>query len=257
MLVLTRRTDDLVTFPEVGISVHFLKVRAGQARIGIDAPKDISIVRGELRPDESLEFTSLLERSPLRCLPPEARHAIRNDLQQISVGMHLYRELLAAGQIREAESIFQDVDDALSRLNESQWLKRQQAKSPTPNVKIALVEDDRNERELLAGLLRLKGYRVDGYQDGLSAIENMSTTSPPNIILVDMLMPVCDGAETVRTIRQNHCFDSSAIFVVSGTTPDSSDLSIGSGGADHWFCKPLNPECLIDAIESRVRAVSN
>ncbi|MCC9600335.1 response regulator [Stieleria sp. JC731] len=246
-----------MTFPEVGISLHFLKVRAGQARIGIDAPKNISIIRGELRSGESIDSDSLPNRFQLQCLPPAARHAIRNDLQQISVGMHLYRELIAAGQIDEAESTFRDIDDALARLNDCQWLKRQKEAEPTKDVSIALVEDDRNERELLAGLLRLKGYRVQGYQDGLSALENMSSTAPPNIILVDMLMPVCDGAQTVRTIRQNHRFDDSAIFVVSGMNPEASELSVGSGGADHWFCKPLNPECLIDAIENRIRTLDN
>ncbi|MDM4017304.1 response regulator [Roseiconus lacunae] len=256
MLVLTRRTDDLVTFPEVGISLRFLKVRAGQARVGIDAPKDISIVRGELQSEEIISESALADRFPMHCVPPEARHSIRNELHQISVGMHLYRELLAAGQIEEAECTFQDIEAALSRLNESKWLQRQASKPVSKNISIALVEDDQNERELLAGLLRLKGYRVQGYQDGQSALDDMSTSTPPNIILVDMLMPVVSGAETVRTLRENERFNSSAIFVVSGMTPDSSEISVGTGGADHWFCKPLNPECLIDAIEERVHTFS-
>ena len=50
MLVLSRKLNEQVLFPELGISVEVIKVRGGQVRLGIKAPNSVRIVRGELNP---------------------------------------------------------------------------------------------------------------------------------------------------------------------------------------------------------------
>ena len=264
MLVLTRRSEDLIHFPEVGITVHFLRVRSGQARVGVDAPQHISILRGELGDEAGV--ARRIGPAEVAQLPRRLRHAVRNDLHQVSLGIHLYRELLHAGQPEEAEAAFETVRDVIQRLNESQWLQRpadgtddtprgdpKTTRSSGQSLSIAIVEDDHNEREMLAGFLRLRGYTVNGFADGRQAIDGLGSAGLPDVIIVDMQMPVCDGAELVRNLRQNPKFDGCAIYAVSGASPAESGLSIGDkNGVDHWFPKPLNPKALIDSVEQRI-----
>ena len=267
MLVLTRRSEDLIHFPEVGITVHFLRVRSGQARVGVEAPKSISILRGELGEDPGA--ARRIGPKEVDQLPKRLRHEVRNELHQISLGVHLYRELLNAGQPEEAEVAFNTVREVIQRLNESEWLqragegpdreegegKRSQTEPPSGrSLQIAIVEDDRNEREMLAGFLRLRGYTVNGFADGRQALNSLGASGLPDVIIVDMQMPVCDGAELVRTLRNDPKFDGCAIYAVSGESPAESGLSIGDkDGVDDWFPKPLNPKALIESVEQKVR----
>ncbi len=55
MLVLTRREDQTITFPELGITLQILRVGGQQVRIGIDAPRDVRVLRGELTEEQALE----------------------------------------------------------------------------------------------------------------------------------------------------------------------------------------------------------
>ena len=48
MLVLSRRPDQQIVFPSIGVSIKLLKVRGAVAKIGIDAPRDLKILRDEV-----------------------------------------------------------------------------------------------------------------------------------------------------------------------------------------------------------------
>ncbi|MEO1528439.1 MAG: response regulator [Planctomycetota bacterium] len=268
MLVLTRRSEDLIHFPEVGITVHFLRVRSGQARVGVDAPKHISILRGEL--GEEPGVSKRIGPVELARLPKRVRHAVRNDLHQISLGVHLYRELLSAGRPDEAEVAFNTVRDVIKRLDESHWLQRpsdvlenhddspglpKTTQSGGRALAIAIVEDDHNEREMLAGFLRLKGYSVSGFADGRQALDGLGSATLPDVIIVDMQMPICDGGEMVRALRENPKYDGCAIYAVSASSPEECGLEIGTKlGVDDWFPKPLNPKALMDTVDQRAHA---
>lgn len=48
MLVLSRKCDETIVFPELGITITIIKTDPGRVRVGIDAPRDVRVVRGEL-----------------------------------------------------------------------------------------------------------------------------------------------------------------------------------------------------------------
>lgn len=56
MLVLSRRNGETISFPDQDIQIHVLRVSGSRVQIGIDAPKEVSIRRGELSTDEIHEF---------------------------------------------------------------------------------------------------------------------------------------------------------------------------------------------------------
>jgi CheY-like chemotaxis protein len=108
-----------------------------------------------------------------------------------------------------------------------------------------LVEDEENERELLAGYLRLAGFAVDTAGDGCDALDHLHAGERPDVVLLDMSLPRCDGATTAREIRRDPACAGLKIFAVSGHSPNEYKLDRGHGGIDRWFHKPLDPAALL------------
>ncbi len=250
MLVLSRRAKDKISFPEVGITVHFIRIQSGTAKIGIDAPMQIQIVRNEVCPDQATDAENL--RSELLRLPRQVRHAIRNELHAVSVGTHLLREQLHLGMKDDAQETFETIQESLQRLDDNQVLQRPQNVPNVPTTSergtVLVVEDQANERELLARLLSIKGYEVAIAGDGNEALEYLATHDTPKVILMDMNLPRCDGASAVRKIRANSEHGDARVFAVSGSSPENNELEIGRQGIDRWFSKPVNTDSLLNAI---------
>ncbi|MEO0530908.1 MAG: response regulator [Planctomycetota bacterium] len=246
MLVITRRSADKISFPQIGVTVHFIRVQGSAAKVGVDAPRDIVIVRDEAANDAAA--VAKLREQWLR-LPKEVRHEIRNELHAVSVGLHLLREQIRSGQESDAEETFTMVQDALARIDGNEVLKRPE---PTTGKSlpgtVLVVDDNDNEREMLAGFLRLQGHAVVCLRDGAEAIDYLETHDAPEVVLMDMRMPNIDGGSAVRRIRKNDRYSAMRIFAISGTEPDENDLQIGDEGVNRWFRKPLNPQFLLDAI---------
>lgn len=246
MLVVTRRTADTLSFPQVGITVHFVRVQGGSAKVGIDAPRDIVILRDNIErgPKEAARIREQWNR-----LPKNVRHEIRNELHAISVGIHLYKEQVKAGVYTDASATFDEIQSAIRRLDENEVLQRPDKDRPAPLPgTILVVEDDENEREMLAGFLRLQGFAVIAVGDGAEALDYLQQHEDPLVVLVDMCMPRCNGGDMVRQLRADARHHQTRVFAISGTTPEDNNLNIGNGGVDRWFRKPLNPQFLVDAI---------
>lgn len=249
MLVISRRTGESLSFTEVGITVHFLRIQAASAKLGIEAPQYIHITRDESHP-EATEMVNELRRSMVR-LPRETRHSIRNQLHLISVGSHLYKEQMEHGLTAAAEETFQTLQGALRALDQHSVLQRPEtADRANPSVPSTalLVEDDANERTLLAALLRLRGFKVSCVENGEQAICYLKENDAPGIILLDMLMPERDGRSTLSFIRGDERFARTKVFVVSGTTPEDHDIAADAGEYDRWFAKPLAVDDLVCAL---------
>jgi CheY-like chemotaxis protein len=121
---------------------------------------------------------------------------------------------------------------------------RDEKPAPPQPRRALLVEDNPNERKLLAGFLKMAGFEVETAGDGEDALEYLKSHQLPDVILLDMLMPRCDGPTAVSRIRRDPALASTKIFVVSGSAPGNFGLETGPGGIDRWFNKPIDPEQL-------------
>ena len=148
MLVLTRRSNEKISFPQVGITVHFVRVQSGHVKVGVDAPRDIAIVRDEIADDKTAE--ALVRRQLLR-LPSELRQEMRAQLNEIREGAHLYRELLKAGMTVEADETFATLQGALGRLEENEVL-RHPDRDRIPSVSGTVVFDRRGAQRARAAI---------------------------------------------------------------------------------------------------------
>ena len=246
MLVLSRKVDQKVSFPGLGITVQILRVKGPTVRLGVDAPMEVRILRDELD-DNGHDKTP--PRAHVIRLPQNTRHEIRNELNALSIALHLFKQELDAGYYDDAEATFDKLVEHVERLSDNRALSRQGVSAADTTESTALlVEDHPNEREMLAGFLRLHGYQVATAADGLEAIDYLESNVKPSVVLIDMRMPHCDGPTTIRRIRENPAFDEVKIFAISGSTAEENRMNEQEEGVNGWFMKPLNPKSLVDAL---------
>jgi CheY-like chemotaxis protein len=172
----------------------------------------------------------------------------------------LLHRKIELGDLSDAEStifkIFNELKSIETELDGSPATKpREPAKSEQsaeePHHRALVVEDDDNERELLAGCLRVSGFEVDTAADGLQAMVRL-TEKAPDVVLLDIRMPRFDGRKTISAIRSNPDYRDLKLFAVSGTKPEEMKISVGPNGVDRWFTKPLNPKELLDALRDEL-----
>ena len=243
MLVLSRGPADKIIFPNLDITVEILRIAGNRVRVGIDAPKDVRVLRHELV-DEQSGMGASTRTSHLS-------HAFRNRLNTANLALHLLQRQLDAGLAEEAETTLQKALRELDTLNETiggTAAAQSNAAQARPPRRALLVEDDANESELLAGYLQMSGFEVERAMDGLQAMIYLSRHHSPDIVLLDMNMPRLNGPKTVSSIRGNPAYRNVKIFAVTGASQTECGVRIGPKGVDRWFSKPIDPQKLVDQM---------
>jgi carbon storage regulator CsrA len=246
MLVLSRRPNEKIIFPTLQIGVQVVAIKPGVVRLGIEAPDEVGVFREEiLDPDQlaALQARAAAGDAEWRQL----RHFLRNRLNALGLGLTLLREQLRVGRLQESDSTLAKLtEEFLSVRQRLETFTSEPGRTSFPVTRRALlVEDDENERELLAGLLRMAGLTVDTAGDGCDALDYLRGRGRPDILLLDMVLPRCDGPSMVRTLRQDPTFAGLKIFAVSGHSPKEVGLSEDPTGVDRWFRKPIDPAILL------------
>lgn len=241
MLVLSRRQGQRILFPDLDISVEVASVKGPTVRVGIEAPRDVVIVREEV---EAMQRTA----APVAHPDSHQRHELRGRLNTLSMALAVAEKQLKAGLAPDAESTLRHAQEILEHLTPADSSAPPTA-SPRP-IEALLVEDNPNEESLLSSYLRLSGFQVATVHDGYEALNFLTGHERPDFLLLDMRLPRLGGPETVAAIRENPAYRGLTIFAVSGSSPREFNLSTGQEGVDAWFQKPLNPKRIVDAMNA-------
>jgi CheY-like chemotaxis protein len=113
--------------------------------------------------------------------------------------------------------------------------------------KILWAEDHPAQRELLAQMLRLNGFEVAVASNGLEAVEK-TVDWVPDLILMDLRMPVMDGFEAIRVIRARDSTQMIPIIAVSVWATAKHRERALAAGANELIAKPVDSNQLIQTI---------
>jgi DNA-binding response OmpR family regulator len=123
--------------------------------------------------------------------------------------------------------------------------------APVPR-RILVVDDDPTVAEVVSGYLQRAGYAVDRAVDGRAALDQ-ATTRPPDLVVLDLMLPEIDGLEVCRRLRAEPLSHSVPIVMLTAKG-DEHDRILGLElGADDYVTKPFSPRELVLRIQSVLR----
>ena len=116
--------------------------------------------------------------------------------------------------------------------------------------KVLVVEDDPDVRAALTRALSFEGYAVAVAEDGGRALEAVAH-DPPNLIVLDVMMPFVDGLETCRRLRARG--DETPVLMLTALGDVSDRVDGLDAGADDYLAKPFALEELLARIRALLR----
>jgi carbon storage regulator CsrA len=251
MLVLSRRTNEKIVFPSLGITVSVESIDSNRVRIGIDAPPEIPVLRDELVSADTNTRTRSRDTAYHK-----RNHELRNRLNAMAVGLHLLQRQLDLGMLSDGNKAISETLRELQEMNDllGSTSTPKTKTSPVQNLRALVVDDNKNEAELLAGYLRTYGYDVFTANNGTECLDFLTSHTRPDVILLDMNMPQMDGKAAIRRIRENPAHDGIKVFAVSGLSQETACIETGPQGVDRWFTKPIQPDELVKELQRELSA---
>ena len=118
--------------------------------------------------------------------------------------------------------------------------------------KILVIEDNEQNRYLFSFILEKNGYRVIVAPDGLEGI-NKAKEEKPDLILVDIRLPVMDGYEVTRRLKDLTEFEDVPIIALTAYAMERDREKALQAGCDGYIPKPIIPEEFIKVVNSYLR----
>ena len=112
-------------------------------------------------------------------------------------------------------------------------------------ARILLAEDHLDSREALCALLEAFGFEVIPAVNGAEAVE-LARRHPPDLVLMDIMMPEVDGFEATRRLRDFP--ETRDIPIITLTAMEGSRTQALEAGADDFLAKPINSGQLLDKV---------
>jgi two-component system, OmpR family, alkaline phosphatase synthesis response regulator PhoP len=117
------------------------------------------------------------------------------------------------------------------------------------SLKILLVDDDPDILELLEYNLNREGFLTKTAENGKIAIE-VAEAFMPDMILMDVMMPIMDGIEAGRIIKQNKLLKHIYLVFLTARAEEFSEVAAFEIGANDYITKPVKPRALISRIKA-------
>ncbi len=115
----------------------------------------------------------------------------------------------------------------------------------SPTVRVLIVDDDRDIRETLGDLLTDEGFEVEAAWNGETALSRLAEGFRPDVIVLDVMMPVMDGL-TFRSLQRSHpALAGIPVLGLTAFPPPDADFEC--------LQKPLRFELLVEKLRAVVR----
>lgn len=120
------------------------------------------------------------------------------------------------------------------------------------SARILIADDDPGVLESLSGLLRYSGFDVSG-ADGRESLLRELHKAPPDLLLLDVIMPGSDGVQLLQEIKSDQRWRDIPVLMVSSLSPEEmTERTFGLGAAD-FIRKPFRPRELVARVQAQLR----
>jgi CheY-like chemotaxis protein len=115
-------------------------------------------------------------------------------------------------------------------------------------MRILVVDDDEDIREVIGLILREQGHLVDEAPDGVAALERLRTGERPSVILLDLMMPNLDGEGFMKAMKMDPSIADIPVWILSGHPhARQKAMELGAVGC---LVKPVELEQMISVVET-------
>ena len=119
---------------------------------------------------------------------------------------------------------------------------------------VMVVDDESRMRKLVKDFLTKNGYEVLEAENGAEALDVFYMNAQVDLIILDVMMPVMDGWETVREIRKS---SKVPIIMLTARSEERDELQGFSLGVDEYISKPFSPKILVARVGAILRRSGN
>jgi two-component system, cell cycle response regulator DivK len=112
---------------------------------------------------------------------------------------------------------------------------------------ILIVEDQEDNRRILRDLFASAGYKLIEAESGEEALSVLAT-SRPDLILMDIQLPVMDGYEATRRIKSNPSMNAVPIIAVTSYALAGDEAKAQAAGCNAYISKPFSPRALLAKV---------
>jgi DNA-binding response OmpR family regulator len=121
---------------------------------------------------------------------------------------------------------------------------------PIQELRVVIVDDDRDTVNTLVWLLQTAGHEVVGCYAGWDAIDE-ACARRAEVVIIDLAMPGLDGNEVARRLRRQDACKDALLIAVTGYSDDEHRKLAREAGFDHYFVKPVHFATLSELLEAR------
>lgn len=114
---------------------------------------------------------------------------------------------------------------------------------------ITVIEDDENVAGLLEFMLRAEGFAPSIVRDGRAALQLVRKNGPPDAVVLDHLLPYCDGLEVASAMRADARWAAVPIVLLRPSAARGGDSRL----IDACFSKPFDPTALVSRLKQLTR----
>jgi len=261
-----RRQEVTLDLPDSPVFVNADRTRLAQVFTNLLSNASKYSPRGSpvvIRAQDAGEWVSVSVRDQGIGIAPEAlprifdifSQAVRsNELTDggLGIGLSLVRSLVEqhGGRVEALSEGLGRGSEFIVRLpvvREAARARAQEAASgdghAAPRRRVLIADDNRDSADSLAIMLSLMGHETHATYDGSSVIEKAETYRP-DVILLDLGMPVIDGYETARRIRQQAWSNGVVLVALTGWGQEEDRARARDAGFNFHLTKPANPHTL-------------
>ncbi len=121
---------------------------------------------------------------------------------------------------------------------------------PRKEPRVLLIEDDPVMVKLLSFALEKRGFEVKIATDGKKALDYLTSTEEPNLVLLDLMLPFINGYEILSEIRKNNLWKSIPVIVMTAEARRQCINEAFDAGANDYLVKPVQFDDLLVRVKS-------